>query len=79
MSRYEATFDINSKSDANAVRRLIDRMYDTLREESREIYQGDTSSNETLEQFKTLREAARRQSPGTLTIVYEQADESFDD
>ena len=36
MSRHEATFDIDSRADAEAVRLLAERIYDDLREETRE-------------------------------------------
>ncbi len=78
MSRREATFEIESKSDANAVRLLTERMYDTLREELREVG-GDDGADEALAQFEAIREAASRPSPGTLAVVYEPADEPFDD
>lgn len=79
MARYEATFEIDAKSDVHAVRRLTERVYDTLREELRHTGRGDATPNETLEQFEAIREAARRSSPGTLTVVYEQRDEPFDE
>lgn len=79
MSRYEATFDIDSKTDAHAVRLLVEQAHDTLREELREIGQDDASVKETLQQFEAIREAARRTSPGTLTVIYEPRDGPFDD
>lgn len=79
MSRHEATFEITSKTDAHAVRLLVEQVYDTLREELREPEQGDARAKETLQQFEALREATRRPSPGTLTVIYDPDDEPFDD
>ncbi len=79
MSRYEATFEIKTKSDAHIVRLLAERVYDTMREERSNSLQNNTDLNKLLQQFAAIREAARNQSPGSLTIIYEQHDESFDD
>ena len=79
MAHYEATFEINSEIDSHAVRLLTERVYNTIREELRHTDQGDASPTETLQQFKAIREAASRSSPGTLTVIYEQHDETFDD
>ena len=78
MARYEATFEINSKTDSHAVRLLTERVYNTFREELRHSDQVDGSLNRTLEQFKAIREAASRPSHGTLTVIYEQHDKTFD-
>lgn len=79
MARYEATFEITSKTDAHTVRLLMERVYDTLREELRAPTRDDAPSDETLQQFEAIREATRRLSPATLTVVYERHDEPFDD
>lgn len=78
MAHYKATFEINSNLDGHAVRLLTNRVYNTIREESRHTDQGRASPNETLQQFEAIREAARRPAPGTLTVIYEQHDEAFD-
>ena len=79
MAHHEATFEIKSEIDSHAVRLLIERAYNTIREELQHTDQGDASPNETFQQFKALREAASHSSPGTLTIIYEQHDGTFDD
>lgn len=78
MERHEATFEIDSRSDVHAVRTAAERLYDTLREELRHTGR-DAATDETLEQFEELRNAANRPAPGTLTVVYERHDDSFDD
>jgi len=78
MEEYEATFEVDSKTDAYAVERLMERLYDSLREESRTVREGSSDSTEMLEQFEAIRDAARRHNPGQLTVVYEQRDEEFE-
>jgi hypothetical protein len=79
MDEYEATFEIASKNDARAVERLLNRLYDTLREESRTVRSGTGDSTEMLEQFECLRDAAGQQKPGTLKVVFEQQGRSFEE
>lgn len=79
MTRHEATFDIRSKSDARAVRLLVGRAYDTLREELQGVDRGSDGANEMLHQFEAIREATRDPSPGTLTIAYESENRPFED
>ena len=76
MSRYEATLDIDSDTDSHAVRHLMELVYDTLREE---VGTRDDASKATLDAFRKIREATRTAAPGTLKVVYETRDESFDD
>ena len=78
MDEYTAVFDIDSKTDAYAVERLMNRLYDSLREESRTLREGSNDSTEMLEQFKTIRDATQRPTPGKLTVIYESQDEEFD-
>jgi hypothetical protein len=78
MDRYETTFEINSKSDAYAVRTLLERAYNTIREESKTAREGTDEAQEVLDQFASLRDAAKEHRPGTLTITYEVADEQFE-
>jgi hypothetical protein len=78
MSHYEAVFEIDSKPDAEAIRILVERVYDSLREETRELSGNGTGSNEMLEQFKAIRDATRHTAPGTLTIHYDQQDDAFE-
>ena len=78
MDVYEATFVIESKTDAYAVERLLDRVYDSLREEARTVREGTADSTEMLSEFEALLEAAQRRKPGRLRLVFEQADEAFE-
>lgn len=78
MAEYEAVFEIDSKTDAHAVERLMERLYDSLREESRTRREGSSDSTEMLEQFETIRNATRRPTPGKLRVIYESRDEEFD-
>ncbi len=78
MARYEASFKINSKTDAHAARRIMDHAYDIIREESRRVREGSADTSESLQDFKTLQEAAKRPALGELTITYEQYDNEFD-
>lgn len=78
MEKYEAIFKVESKTDALAVERVMNRLYDMLREESREIREGSADSVEMLEQFEAIRDATQRPTPGTLTIVYESKSKEFE-
>ena len=78
MSRYDATFEVTSETDARAVGRLAERMYDTVREELKRCDRPGGSPTGTIEEFEGICEAARRHAPGTLTVVYERRDEPFD-
>ena len=77
MSGHEATFDIDSRADAEAVRLLTERVYDDLREETRESE--GSGPREMLKAFRAIREATRRPRPGTLTIRYDPRDEPFEE
>lgn len=79
MVRHEASFEIDTKRDSYAVRRVIERIYDTIREETQSNPGESDGANEVLREFETLREAARRPTPGKLTITYDGYDEEFDD
>lgn len=79
MVRYEATFEVESRADAEAIRRLLERAYDTLREETREVYGDDPGQSEMLDEFEAIRDAARRSRPGKLTIRYDQQDDPFEE
>lgn len=78
MDEYTAVFEIDSKSDAYAVERLMNRVYDSLREESRTLAAGTSDSTDMLDQFETIRNVARTPTPGKLTLIYETQDEDFD-
>ena len=78
MSHYEASFEIDSKTDSYAARRILERVYDTIREESRSVREGTDDADELLETFRTLRDAAKRPTAGKLTITYEQYDDEFE-
>ena len=77
METYEAAFEIDSESDAHAVERLLNRLYDAVREESRTVREGTGDSTETLSDFAALRDAAKRPAPGRLTVVYERRADEF--
>jgi hypothetical protein len=79
MSTYEASFEIDSKTDSYAARRVLERAYDTIREESRSSQEGADTADELLRKFRTLRDAAKRPTPGRLTITYERYDDGFED
>jgi hypothetical protein len=72
MSQYEASFEIDSKTDSYATRRVLERVYDTVREET-------DDADELLREFRTLRDAAKQPTPGRLTITYERYDGEFED
>ena len=78
MEEYEATFEVDSKTDAHAVERLLERLYDSVREESRTLREGTGDSAEMLAQFEAIRDAARDRRPGKLTVVYERRDGEFE-
>ncbi len=79
MDEYEATFEIESKTDAYAVERITNRLYDSIREESQTLRDGAGNSTEMLEQFEAIREAAKHPTPGQLMVVYRARDEGFED
>lgn len=79
MVRYEASFEIDSKTDSYAARRILERVYDTIREESRSVREGTDDASELLQEFETLRDAVKDPMPGRLTITYEQYDDEFED
>jgi len=78
MSRHQASFEIDSKTDSYAARRILERVYDTIREESRSVREGTDDADELLETFRTLRDAAKRPTPGRLVITYEAYDTDFE-
>ena len=79
MPHYEASFEIDSKTDSYAARRMLEQVYDTIREESRSVREGTDDADEFSEAFRTLRDAARQPTPGRLTITYERFDGEFED
>jgi hypothetical protein len=50
-------------------------VHDAIREES----QGSDDTDELLQEFRTLRDAATSRTPGRLTITYEQYDGDFEE
>ncbi|WP_410765888.1 hypothetical protein [Haloferax sp. DFSO60] len=72
MSHYKATFAIDSKSDLYAVQRMLEQVYDTVREESRHVEAGTDDGSKLLQEFNVLRDAVQRPSTGKLTITYER-------
>lgn len=79
MSRYEASFEIDSKTDSYAARRVLEQVYDTIREESQTVREESDNADELLEEFQTLKDAAKRPTPGRLTITYERYNTEFED
>lgn len=79
MDKIEASFDIDSKSDSYATQRILEGLYDRVREESQTVVAGSEDASELLDQFERLRDAAERPAPGTLTVTYERADDHFED
>lgn len=79
MPRYEASFEVDSKTDAYAAMHILERTYDTIREESRSVREGSEDASELLREFRTLRDEAKEPTRGKLTIVYEQYDDGFDE
>ena len=59
MERYAATFEIESKTDAHAVDRLLNRLYDAVREESRTLRAETSDSAETMAEFAAMSDAAK--------------------
>jgi hypothetical protein len=78
MDRYEATFEIDSRPDADAARRILAGVYDAVREESRSVGDGSGDATDALAAFEALREAAREPAAGRLTVTYERDDGGFD-
>lgn len=78
MSRHDATFEIGSKTNAYAVRRLLEQTYDVVREEVARTEDRAGSSDETLRAFETICEAMDHPAPGRLTVVYERHADGFD-
>ncbi|RDZ33931.1 MULTISPECIES: hypothetical protein [unclassified Haloferax] len=78
MSRHVASFEIDSQTDSYAARRILERVYDTIREESSSGREDSPDTSELLESFKALRDAAKRPTAGKLTITYEQYDDEFE-
>lgn len=74
MSRYEASFEVNSETDSYAARRILEQAYDTVREESQSVRAGSDDSSELLRAFETLRDVAEQSTAGRLTITYERFD-----
>lgn len=75
MDRYEASFEIDSKTDAYATRRILEQIYNIIREESRSVREGTDDASELLDAFRTLRDAGKQPAPGSLTISYERYDD----
>lgn len=74
METFEASFDVESKTDAYAVERLLNQMYDSLREESRSLREGSSDSTDMLAQFEAMAAASQRRPRGSLTVRYEVAE-----
>ena len=57
MTRHEATFEIDSKTDSLAVQRILERVHDTIREGSRSVGEDTANSSERIRAFEALRES----------------------
>jgi len=79
MDEYEAVFEIDSTTDAYAARRIVERAYDTVREESRSTRAGADSGEAVIEAFDRLQEEVKPPAPGRLTITLERDDGGFDE
>ena len=78
MSRHVSSFEMDSQTDSYAARRILERVYDTIREESLSGREDSDDTSELLDSFKTLRDAAKRPTAGKLAITYEQYDDEFE-
>jgi len=78
MPTHEATFEIDSKTDAYAVRKILEQTYNTVREESRSVRTGSEDADDLLASFESLKDASKQHAPGRLTITYEVEEEGFD-
>ncbi len=56
MFHDEASFEIDSKTDSYAAQRLLEQVYDTIREESRSVREGTDDADKLLQEFQTLRD-----------------------
>lgn len=74
MSHHQASFEIASTSDSYAARRILERVYDTVREESQLV--GEGTDDDGLAPFRALRDAAKPPAPGKLTITFERYDDA---
>ncbi|WP_435159281.1 hypothetical protein [Haladaptatus sp. DFWS20] len=79
MSRYEDSFKIDLKTDLYAAHRILERIYDTIREESRSVREGIDDADELLDAFQTLRDAPKQRTSGELTITLERDVAGFED
>jgi hypothetical protein len=77
MSSLNASFEITSKEDSRAARRILEQTYDTIREESKSVRDETEDATDLLQSFETLRDAARHPTPGTLTITYQRDEDGF--
>ena len=78
MSRHEASFEIDSKADSYAARRILEQAYDTIREELRSVREGSSDAQTFRHEFEVLRDAAKHPAAGKLTITYERYDDGLD-
>ena len=79
MATYEASFEIDSRSDSHAARRILEQVYDTVREESRTLGTDSEDTTVLLREFESLLDGVKPPSPGRLTITVEQHDGGFED
>jgi hypothetical protein len=76
MTRQEATFTIDEASDAHAARRILERLFDSVREETSSASSADDT--DVLDEFAALREAVEPPAPGSLTVTYERESGAFE-
>lgn len=62
-----------------AARRILERVHDTVREESGSVGDGTNDATALLREFETLHEAVKQPAPGRLTITYELYGDTFED
>lgn len=70
MEEYTATFDIESAADARTVSRVLDDLYDRLREEDLRVREGETVANQMLAEFRALQSEFDAGSTGQLVVTY---------
>jgi hypothetical protein len=79
MVEHTASFDIDSKTDSYAAERILEQVYNTVREETRTVRDETDDDEDILAEFRAVRDAAERRKPGRLTITYEQYADDFED
>lgn len=71
MAEYTATFEIDSRSDARTVSRVLDDLHNRLREEDLRVREGETTVTRMLDEFRTLQNEVDSGATGRLVVTYE--------